>query len=1782
MNAMELIGRIAADRISEIVENERNGRVVYAIVDIPAEVTSAIALELAKLEHLGIQVAIHPDLATDDLPRRLVSTDVAMHFRNVRPEGTQATVFSVPPSEVEFAVQSLSDVERINAPWILDPSEADRWARKLLHSADPEMSTTLSILVRGLLTSEILASPKMLAEFLVEVGTQMTGPHGRTLPNAVNEALPKLRLARGMLDIKGDQRTYAKESAGHFGRALETVRQHFFLKSKNGEFRSISEMKRRIDEMEKAQTIGKDAANALRALVSDRGIVSGGWTESQARLAEIPWQSISPFFMENQKTAKLRLGEETQRILERTFPGTLTKKDYETLSEIRSETSSANPESEDFFTRHRERLRSEPKLYKRWERYVFAKPIESKDLMLGLLELAHSALKEDVIPDPVLYVVLRDSDKATFWETDKHTDLCRYLRDRFRGLGTLLGGHVVLNFGLCWKEDWENNYKEKVDKTGRQHVEFQFEAHVVPRSLVADGRIPKANELNGMRKAQMTWAPGARSFATAFSDDLRRMVSKEDGSAFLLTANVAQARHSRSGVLQSVRVDMVETITDVRGGNDGTLVGPDNPAFRIDQTWPTTLKSQNERKILTDAGRDALLVEFEAFRKSYTAAIRAFVSNDGLGLASPAVMQQANDYGALLRLLREHAQSDESVLNLWEPLLRIGVANVSGERQSMIVTPWHPLRLAEIGAKAKQCAEIIDRIVREAADEEQGVERNFVDDRISSLSVGYYADVGAIVGEQSLLVVETDRLADYSHLELPFPTDGGMLADEPSEEAVAAFGGIAEQYLRLRPHERSNFSVAIVDAESEDLPVRMANLLAQQIEDQADLRCDLVVTHEDQSKLRSIYERQNRRIGHEIDSSLTSETARTFLSRLRVGIVSSQAIDPALNTKSHDIVLLKDVIARTASVNWVQVPTPDTYPDIADHVPSDYSRRRPHRLGAVTTAVYLTAPNVPLPAHRYNDAVHDVLARRHSTAEGHRLPIQEVNFKSKDVAAKLARAHGLGNWVMTYDRIADRRLVAAEDRFRVLRYYSSPRSIHNVIVSTEISHQYVGERLRDDIVKLLPDATEEFHSTLMQAVHKRAASLSGGIVMRGAQWENSAKELIGVVVSQRQVDLLVSERGNHVTAWFFLDEFKRWLDISGEISDVLAVSLLVDERGPKVVINVVEAKCVGSDARAAESTKSMRQLETTYAAIADRFLTRKNEIDAAIWRGRLADMLLEHIDPFEHVGSVDYDDWLSGVRNGSLPMEVSGHSVVLVHDMQLTGNKDPLLPDLGLEASKRRRIAQWTFGRDVISRTMREYEASDAKSVLRIPREWPEQLPVEMIPAVSAEVPAALDASSVAIGIDEPRALQSGSRAGFEEAGAQPVPPVAGSIPETWLPAVWECINAMAPTDVDDDGEQWLEEQVAALKSAFQAEGADCPVVDRKLTPNSGIVYLNGRAVSTSWVERKQVDFMTRYSIEIIRIIPMPGRIGIALKRPKREILHLSQSWMRRAFEASAPHMNMSPLIGEREDDGNLFYMPLVGGFGDQEKAAPHTVISGTSGSGKGILATNLLLDLCAFNDPNNLVLHVIDPKRGLDYNWVRMMPHLRGGIVEERDAAITFFEELVTEMEQRYERLKEAGVNNIDQFARKRGNWSEMPRIIVFFDEVPNFMQDDEFKSRVEPLINEIATKSRASGIHLVMIYQRADNLVMTMQLRTNLGNKLVLRLGDEGSSRIVMNEKGAERLLGKGHVIAKLDSDEKIYGQVPYINEDEVERLAAVISASWAKGLGARGALAAAGYGQ
>ena len=178
-------------------------------------------------------------------------------------------------------------------------------------------------------------------------------------------------------------------------------------------------------------------------------------------------------------------------------------------------------------------------------------------------------------------------------------------------------------------------------------------------------------------------------------------------------------------------------------------------------------------------------------------------------MSSPALINQAKSYGKLLTKLRKVATAPILVRELWEPLLQLGTAIVIGDSVSIIVTPWHPLRLLELAIKAHQAAQVIGRVVTSSSIQATDVE-DYVKDRLRTLQDSYYANVGLLCTDaDKQLLVETEARAGYSVLKLPFSQTNAVLAEEPVKHTVQRFGEIATHYLDQRPHDRANFSAVL-------------------------------------------------------------------------------------------------------------------------------------------------------------------------------------------------------------------------------------------------------------------------------------------------------------------------------------------------------------------------------------------------------------------------------------------------------------------------------------------------------------------------------------------------------------------------------------------------------------------------------------------------------------------------------------------------------------------------------------------------------------------------------------------------------------------------------------------------------------------------------------------------------------------------------------------------------------------------------------------------------------
>ena len=341
-------------------------------------------------------------------------------------------------------------------------------------------------------------------------------------------------------------------------------------------------------------------------------------------------------------------------------------------------------------------------------------------------------------------------------------------------------------------------------------------------------------------------------------------------------------------------------------------------------------------------------------------------------------------------------------------------------------------------------------------------------------------------------------------------------------------------------------------------------------------------------------------------------------------------------------------------------------------------------------------------------------------------------------------------------------------------------------------------------------------------------------------------------------------------------------------------------------------------------------------------------------------------------------------------------------------------------------------------------------------------------------------------------------------------------------------------------------------------------VLGSRLTPNSALVRFRGTDdLTVAKIERRRQELLTSHAIDVVNVLAGPGEVQLMVRRPERVTLHLRDLWRERQTPLSAPTSNTSLLLGARESDGLLLYLNVDEPFAGYQVHGPHTLIAGETGSGKGVLVQCLLLDICATNSPSWAKIRMIDPKAGIDFPWLRRMPHLDGDIVTRQDEAISVFEELVHEMETRNRLLADAGVSRISQYNQKAISSDRLPRIWLFHDELADWMMSGDYRSAVESNVTRLGVKARAAGINLVLVTQRPDKDALPMQLRANLSNRLVLKVADRRNSELVLDEAGAERLLGRGHLAARLSGEGRvIFAQVPFATEKEIHDLAGMIA--------------------
>jgi S-DNA-T family DNA segregation ATPase FtsK/SpoIIIE len=337
------------------------------------------------------------------------------------------------------------------------------------------------------------------------------------------------------------------------------------------------------------------------------------------------------------------------------------------------------------------------------------------------------------------------------------------------------------------------------------------------------------------------------------------------------------------------------------------------------------------------------------------------------------------------------------------------------------------------------------------------------------------------------------------------------------------------------------------------------------------------------------------------------------------------------------------------------------------------------------------------------------------------------------------------------------------------------------------------------------------------------------------------------------------------------------------------------------------------------------------------------------------------------------------------------------------------------------------------------------------------------------------------------------------------------------------------------------------------------------------------RGIKASRVISLADDIARNMSAVSARVATIPGRsvIGIELPNPHREAVSLAELIASPAFE---DHNAQLPIILGKNIAGD----PVVADLAPM----PHLLVAGTTGSGKSVGLNSMILSLLYRLTPEQCRMIMIDPKH-LELSVYQDIPHLLSPVVTEPGKAIRALKWTVEQMEERYRMMASVGVRQLSSFnakvreAKQKGQplgrrvqtgydaetgqpkyemeeleYEALPQIVVVVDELADLMITAG--KEVEFLIQRLAQKARAAGIHLIMATQRPSVDVITGVIKANLPTRISFQVTSKIDSRTILGEQGAEQLLGKGDMLYMPGGRQIARVHGPFVSDDEVRAVA------------------------
>ena len=369
--------------------------------------------------------------------------------------------------------------------------------------------------------------------------------------------------------------------------------------------------------------------------------------------------------------------------------------------------------------------------------------------------------------------------------------------------------------------------------------------------------------------------------------------------------------------------------------------------------------------------------------------------------------------------------------------------------------------------------------------------------------------------------------------------------------------------------------------------------------------------------------------------------------------------------------------------------------------------------------------------------------------------------------------------------------------------------------------------------------------------------------------------------------------------------------------------------------------------------------------------------------------------------------------------------------------------------------------------------------------------------------------------------------------------------------------------------EQEVRERAKVLEKTFADFGFKVKVVEIETGPVISQYEIELEAgLRLAKIANLADDLAIALRVPSVRIVaPIPGKnsVGIEVPNTERQMVRLRE--VIEETQAKCRTMKIPIFLG-KDVAGNPMVVDMA--------SMPHLLIAGRTGTGKSVCLNSLIVSMLMTRRPDEVRMLMIDPKM-VELTPYKSLPHLMHPVVTDMKKAEAILAWAVDKMEERYAMLAKVGVRHLSQYnALGRETILErmapesdeeaaaipttMPYIVMIADEIADMMMTAG--KEIEQHIIRLAQKSRAVGIHLVLATQKPTVDVITGLIKSNLPARIAFQVASRTDSRVVLDEMGAERLLGNGDMLFLSPGTSQILrGQGTYLSDDEIGRVMAAV---------------------